>query len=84
MHGCGVIRPEHLPPTLREAPSRTLPAHSLDDLLAEKEREAIVAALQQTDGIQTKAAKLLGISERSLWYRVKKLRIDPAVVHRPP
>ena len=53
------------------------------ELLAEKEREAIVAALQQMDGIQTKAAKLLGSSERSLWYRVKKLRIDPAVVHRP-
>ena len=82
MHGCGVIRPEHLPPALRESRSRTLPAHSLDEVLAAKEREAIVAALYQAGGIQAKAAKLLGISERSLWYRIKKLRIDPAVVNR--
>lgn len=79
----GVIRPEHLPPALRESPSRTLHTHALDEILAEKERAAIVAALQQTDGIQAKAAKLLGISERSLWYRIKKLRIDPTGVNRP-
>jgi two-component system, NtrC family, response regulator AtoC len=33
-------------------------------------------ALNQTGGIQIKAAELLGISERSLWYRLKKLKID--------
>lgn len=53
------------------------------EVLAGKERAAIVVALQQASGIQAKAAKLLGISERSLWYQIKKLHINPTVVHRP-
>jgi transcriptional regulator with PAS, ATPase and Fis domain len=32
--------------------------------------------LKKTQGSQAKAAKLLGISERSMWYRVKKYEID--------
>jgi transcriptional regulator with GAF, ATPase, and Fis domain len=32
-------------------------------------------ALQKAGGVQARAAKILGISERSLWYRVKKLKI---------
>jgi two-component system response regulator AtoC len=48
----------------------------LDSWLAEQERNAIVAALQQCDGIQVKAAQLLGINERSLWHRIKKLGIQ--------
>ncbi|MGH7299170.1 MAG: helix-turn-helix domain-containing protein [Candidatus Rokuibacteriota bacterium] len=33
-------------------------------------------ALSQTQGVQARAAKVLGISERSLWYRIKKLGIQ--------
>jgi transcriptional regulator with GAF, ATPase, and Fis domain len=32
--------------------------------------------LKKTRGLQAKAAKLLGISERSIWYRIKKYSID--------
>jgi len=78
----GVIRPEHLPPAVREAPCDALEAHSLDEVLAARERELIGTALQQAGGIQAKAARLLGISERSLWYRIKKLGIDPIAVNR--
>ena len=73
----GVIRPEHLPPILRAPAPRTWQEHSLDVLLAEQERDCIVAALHKVGGVQARAAKLLGISERSLWYRLKKLDIDP-------
>ena len=52
------------------------PGASLDDVLAEGERRLILDALQKVSGVQARAAKLLGISERSLWYRVKKLRIQ--------
>ena len=45
-------------------------------MLAEAERRLILDALQKSGGVQARAAKILGISERSLWYRVKKLRIQ--------
>ncbi|TWR92916.1 sigma-54-dependent Fis family transcriptional regulator [Pseudomonas saxonica] len=47
----------------------------LEAALAEVERAYILAALQQTQGVQAAAAQLIGISERSLWYRLKKLDI---------
>jgi two-component system NtrC family response regulator len=47
----------------------------LDAALAEVEKAYILAALQQTNGVQAAAAQLMGISERSFWYRLKKLGI---------
>ncbi len=47
----------------------------LDAWLEERERRAIVAALAACDGVQAQAARKLGITERSLWHRVKKLGI---------
>jgi two-component system response regulator AtoC len=47
----------------------------LDAWLEERERRAIVAALAECDGVQAQAARKLGITERSLWHRVKKLAI---------
>jgi two-component system NtrC family response regulator len=40
------------------------------------ERNAILQALSQTNGVRAQAAKVLGISERSPWHRVKKLGIQ--------
>ena len=48
---------------------------SLDSTLATTERRLILEALEKTDGVQVKAAKLLGITERSLWHRIKKYDI---------
>ncbi len=48
----------------------------LDAWLADQERRAILYALKKTGGNLTRAAKLLGISFRSLRYRVDKLGID--------
>lgn len=36
----------------------------------------IINALRKTGGIQVKAANILGINQRSLWHRIKKLNID--------
>jgi DNA-binding NtrC family response regulator len=47
----------------------------LDAWLEERERRAIMAALAASNGIQAQAARKLGITERSLWHRVKKLDI---------
>ncbi len=48
----------------------------LDAWLADVERRAIQQALAQTNGVQAHAAKRLGITERSLWHRIKKLGIQ--------
>jgi len=49
---------------------------SLDEAISELEKRMIIDALKKTRGLQAKAAKLLGISERSIWYRMKKYSID--------
>ena len=48
----------------------------LGDALEELEREAIMNALNQTRFNKTKAAALLGMSFRSLRYRIKKLGLE--------
>ncbi len=73
-----------LPPALHngsaaaaEAPAfAATSGQGLDDWLADVERRAIQSALAQCKGVQAHAAKLLGVSERSLWHRIKKLGIQ--------
>jgi two-component system NtrC family response regulator len=48
---------------------------SLPESLEEIERDSIVKALHQHQGVQTKAAESLGISERVLRYKMKKYGI---------
>ena len=55
-------------------PVTRVPA-DLDGELARIERGYIVEALERADGVQVRAAEALGVSERSLWHRVKKLGI---------
>ena len=52
----------------------TLPPEgaNLDELLNEVERRLLLSALDRTDGNRTAAAKLLGITFRSLRYRLSK------------
>ena len=47
----------------------------LDSELARIEREFLVKALKDSGGVQARAAEKLGITERSLWHRIKKLAI---------
>jgi DNA-binding NtrC family response regulator len=49
---------------------------SLDDKMAQLERAFVVEALSRTGGVQAAAARLLGITERSIWHLVKKHRIE--------
>jgi two-component system response regulator PilR (NtrC family) len=52
----------------------TLPQEGtrLDDVLGEVERRLILAAMERTGGVRKRAAELLGITFRSLRYRLKK------------
>ena len=66
----GVIRPSDLPGEVHHHSTAT--QGTLAQSLEAVEREMIVSALERTDWVQTKAAELLGISERVLRYKMKK------------
>ncbi|MBA3731174.1 MAG: sigma-54-dependent Fis family transcriptional regulator [Gammaproteobacteria bacterium] len=61
------------PPTAVSA--MAAPSH-LEDYLEDKEKTAIMSALEKTRWNRTAAARLLGISFRQLRYRLKKLNLD--------
>ena len=62
-----------------------LGAEGLDACLQDMERKLIIEALSACDGVQVQAARRLGISERSLWHRLKKLGIQvDRIVQRNP
>lgn len=65
----------HLPkqPPTAASPDDTKP---LGDMMEEVEREAIIKALEETRWNRTAAAKKLGMSLRSLRYRLEKLGIE--------
>lgn len=60
---------------LRQEQARNL--HTLDDWkgLRELERELVMRALQESAGVQARAAARLGITSRQLAYKMKKYRI---------
>jgi len=65
------------PQTAEVALTATLPpGEKLGDALEDIERDAILRALEQTRYNKTKAAALLGMTFRSLRYRIKKLGIE--------
>jgi len=79
-----VITTQDLPFHLREGKSERLwesqkIEKSLPQSLEEIEKDLIVKALHQYQGVQTKAAESLGISERVLRYKIKKygIRFNP-------
>jgi Nif-specific regulatory protein len=73
----GVIHSYHLPPTLQTAEgSDTLPGRSLEDAVANLEREIIVDALKTTRGNMAKAAQLVRTTERKFAYKAKRHGVD--------
>jgi Nif-specific regulatory protein len=74
----GVIHGYHLPPTLQTPDSTgTASPQTLHDALAAVEREMIIDALKAGRGIMARAARQLGITERTMGLRVRSLGIEP-------
>lgn len=48
---------------------------TLKDKIKDMEREEIINALIESNGVMAKAARMLGITERMISYRIKKLGI---------
>ena len=71
-----VIDAADLPPNVRGVQAAQPATPDADDLtgaLEALERSMIAAALRECDGVQTRAAEKLGISERTLRYKMKNL-----------
>lgn len=82
-----VIEPRNLPElVLRQSSMLALNNIRENIPLNEKmeliEKEMITSALIKTGGVQTKAAHILGINQRSLWHRIKKLNIDAHAIKK--
>lgn len=83
LHGTSpLIREEHLPEEFHArsgSPARlvaTTEEISLTDAVNEFERHLVQSALDQANGVQTKAAAILGTTRRILKYRMEKLNIS--------
>jgi two-component system, NtrC family, response regulator PilR len=88
LEGTPSVQPESLPPAVRGGSARAgsstvnigrevLPAEGLDleARVQEIERGYIAQALERANGVQVKAAELLGMSFRSFRYYVKKYNL---------
>ena len=51
-------------------------SETLDEYLNRLERLAILEALQKSEGNRTAAARMLGVTFRSMRYRLERLGID--------
>jgi two-component system, NtrC family, response regulator PilR len=86
LEGTDMLTADNLPaprpdrPIAKEEPELGDEGIDLEQAVADLERRLIDAALRKTSGVRKRAAKLLGISFRSLRYRLEKLGIE---VRRP-
>lgn len=73
----GVVHSYHLPPTLQTGvESNTLPELSLEEAVANLEREMIIDALKNSRGNITQASDLLKTTVRKFAYKAKKYGVD--------
>lgn len=75
------LAPENFFPASAAAnPNEATPAssESMGAAVEHLERAMIVSALAESAGNKARAAALLDISERTLWYKIKKYRIESA------
>jgi Nif-specific regulatory protein len=68
-----------LPPSLqmKTPEGQKKERNKLNALIEAQERALIVDALKETNGNQSKAAKILGTTKRIIQYKIQKLGIDP-------
>jgi Nif-specific regulatory protein len=72
-----VIHAYHLPPTLQTGTETgTLPNRSLEEAVADLEREMLIDAMKNTRGNVSAAAKLLKTTVRIFSYKARKYDID--------
>jgi len=85
LEGGATILPESLPPFVNTPTGRKMASSDgieitdegldLDKVMGQIEKELLVKAIHATNGVKKKAAKLLGITFRSMRYRVEKYNL---------
>ncbi|MAT68683.1 MAG: sigma-54-dependent Fis family transcriptional regulator [Planctomycetaceae bacterium] len=73
-----VILPEHMPPKIATHCGNAPAAEEDGNRLSQLERAAILATLEETGGNRTQAAKKLGISRRTLIYKLRVIEGESA------
>jgi Nif-specific regulatory protein len=72
-----VIHGYHLPPTIQTGEeTATMPDRSLEQAVAELERDLLIDALKNTQGNMAKAASMMSLTERKFAYKAKKHNVD--------
>jgi len=84
----GTVEPEHLSPDLAVAPRRVdssferrltmapAPAANLAEAVERVERELITSALERTGGNISETARILGLTRRGLYLKMRRLGLD--------
>jgi two-component system response regulator HydG len=72
----GTIHPDHLPPHLLDPANIHASVTRTNCPLADIEREHILSVLSTTNHNRREAARILGISETTLWRRLKKYGVE--------
>jgi DNA-binding NtrC family response regulator len=84
------VKPDNLPPNLMQPVVQALSqtwevppeGMNLEQVIADIEQALLKDALMKADGVQTRAAQLLGINFRSFRYRARKYGLDRHVRDR--
>ena len=85
LEGGATVLPESLPPLVNTSSGRKLASSNeievtddgvdLDKIIGQIEKELIIKAIHQANGIKKRAAKLLNITFRSMLYRIEKYNL---------
>ena len=71
-----LILPDHLPPNVNNAKAILIPVNAPSLSREELKKQRLVKALEQTNGNQSEAAAILGISRVTVWNQMKKFGIN--------
>jgi len=72
-----VIEPQHLPPDVFQNNIQMSPKEEISLNRDEIQKRQLIDALKRTEGNQTKAARILGVSRITVWNRMNKYRMRP-------
>lgn len=71
-----IIQPYHLPPDILQSKEPVKREIKVSPNRKEGIREQLIAALEQSRGNRSRAARILGVSRVTVWNRMKKFNID--------
>jgi len=72
-----LIQPMDLPPGILQSPPSAAPAKKRPDDRNEIKKQELIETLRKTNGNQSRAAELLGISRVTVWNRMKRFGLRP-------